>query len=208
MFPDLSQSKALLHLSIPSGQSRRAWLCYSCIYRGWEYAKLSHADYASDWYFSLCYSLLLLVNTSFHFVVEINSFYNIILIFLKINWFINNVLLYTFFHKFVRGCVPPSSSLLPLSVQRGRQWFNLLHWWWLLPLVKLPLNLLFQIVANLKRTIISYAQRDKNKPENWDVQLDLKSQATLPSELSWKLSTREARVHFAATRRAAFLRRS
>ena len=31
---------------------------------------------------------------------------------------------------------------------------------------------------------------------------------TLPSELSWKLSTRLARVHFAATRRAAFLLRS
>lgn len=31
---------------------------------------------------------------------------------------------------------------------------------------------------------------------------------TFPSVLSWKLSTRAARVHLAATRRAAFRRRS
>ena len=39
--------------------------------------------------------------------------------------------------------LPPSSSLLPLSVQRGWQWFHLLHWWRLLPFIKLPLYLFF-----------------------------------------------------------------
>lgn len=40
------------------------------------------------------------------------------------------------------GSLPPSTSLLPLSIQRGRQWFDLLHWRRLLPFIKLPLYLL------------------------------------------------------------------
>lgn len=47
--------------------------------------------------------------------------------------------------------VPSSTSLLPLSIQRGRQWFNLFHWRRLLPFIKLPLDFFFQIVANLEK---------------------------------------------------------
>lgn len=47
--------------------------------------------------------------------------------------------------------VPSSTSLLPLSIQRGRQWFNLFHWRRLLPFIKLPLDFFFQIIANLEK---------------------------------------------------------
>lgn len=47
--------------------------------------------------------------------------------------------------------VPSSTSLLPLSIQRGRQWFYLFHWRRLLPFIKLPLDFFFQVIANLEK---------------------------------------------------------
>lgn len=51
----------------------------------------------------------------------------------------------------LRNVAPSSTSLLPLSIQRGRQWFNLFHWRRLLPFIELPLDFFFQIVANLQK---------------------------------------------------------
>ena len=44
---------------------------------------------------------------------------------------------------------PAAASLLALPIKGRRQWLHLLHGRWLLPLVKLALNLVLQFVAHL-----------------------------------------------------------
>lgn len=50
-----------------------------------------------------------------------------------------------------KSVVPSSTSLLPLSIQWGRQWFDLFYWRWFLPLIKFPFNFFLQVVADLTR---------------------------------------------------------